>query len=135
MMTERKIALLGVLVLMGMVVWFLGTSGGSALPMAVGLVFGVLASLPGAILALQRNTSRRCWDDEDDYSPRAERRPLRPLGCEDAPRQLPAPQMPYQQPPVVVILAAVQPQEQPQGVRVVRVERPQLVERTRGGAR
>lgn len=75
-MSFSQLALLGVLIIMGMVTWFLGTRGGDALPMAVGLVFGVLVSLPGALLVYYANTRRRIWDDDDYYpAPRVQRQP------------------------------------------------------------
>lgn len=65
----KQFAILFGLCILGATTWRLGTSLSSdALAMAVGVVFGVLAGVPMALLALasQRRQERRERDDEDD---------------------------------------------------------------------
>ena len=84
------------LVIVGMLGVQFGTRLSSdALGMAMGVVFGVLAGVPTALLVLasQRQQSRRPHDDDDDYRAEAQRY-LQP---------------PPYQPPVIVLVA---PQEQ-----------------------
>ncbi len=65
----RQFAMVVVLVILGGLTWRLGTSLSSdALGMAVGVVFGVLAGVPSALLVLA--SSRRQERDDDDDDPR-----------------------------------------------------------------
>lgn len=55
------------LVLLAFLTWRLGSSLSSdALGMAVGVVFGVLAGVPTALLVLASQRQRRPYDDDDD---------------------------------------------------------------------
>jgi hypothetical protein len=77
-----KIIVTGLFVLVGLVAWFLASNLSSdALGMATGLVFGVLAGVPTALLVLA-SQRRRSYDDE---------------GALDADRR--------EQPPVIVLAA------------------------------
>ncbi len=90
----RRFLMLASLVVCGVLAWQLGESLSSdALGMAVGVVFGVLAGIPAALLVLA-TSSRRRHEEEDEYADRSERYG----GRQD--RQLPA--YPYQ-PPVIVV--------------------------------
>jgi hypothetical protein len=65
---KQAIVVLG-LVIFGALCWRLGTSLSSdALGMAVGVIFGVLAGIPSALLVMasQRHKPRRSYDDEDE---------------------------------------------------------------------
>jgi hypothetical protein len=102
----RRFLLLALLVVMGVMTWRLGSALSSdALGMAVGVVFGVLAGIPTALLVLATNSRHRAQEEEELYE-RYERRQQR----QD--RQLPA--YPYQ-PPVIVVAGAQAPQAAPQG--------------------
>jgi hypothetical protein len=85
------------LVIAGVLAWALGSRLSSdALGMWVGVVFGMLAGIPTALLVMAGQRVRRPYDDDDDYSPA-------PYG------RLPDRQpFPYQ-PPVIVLAA---PREQ-----------------------
>jgi hypothetical protein len=97
----RRFLMLAMLVVLGVMTWRLGTSLSSdALGMAVGVVFGVLAGVPAALLVLA-TSSRRREQEEERYE-----RYDRYQGRQD--RQLPA--YPYQ-PPVIVVAGAQAPQQ------------------------
>ena len=90
----RRFVMLAVLVVLGVFAWRLGESLSSdALGMAVGMVFGILAGIPAALLVLATSSRRRQEEDEERYE-RYDRYSQRPD------RQLPA--YPYQ-PPVIVV--------------------------------
>ena len=100
----RRFVMLALLVILGVMTWRLGASLSSdALGMAVGVVFGVLAGIPAALLVLATNSRRREQED-DERSERYDRYQQR----QD--RQLPA--YPYQ-PPVIVVAGAQSPQAAP----------------------
>ena len=100
----RRFVMLALLVILGVMTWRLGSSLSSdALGMAVGVVFGVLAGIPAALLVLATN-SRRREHEEEERDERYERYQQR----QD--RQLPA--YPYQ-PPVIVVAGAQAPQAAP----------------------
>lgn len=64
---KQAIVVLGLCVA-GIVAWLLGSRLSSdALGMAVGVVFGVLAGIPSALLVLASGRVRNSHDDEDDY--------------------------------------------------------------------
>ena len=68
----KQLAMLVGLCLFGWMTWRVGTSLSSdALGLAVGVVFGVLAGIPSALLVLagQRRRERREYDDDDDDTP------------------------------------------------------------------
>lgn len=79
------------LVLLAFLTWRLGSSLSSdALGMAVGVLFGVLAGIPSALLVAASQRRRRPYDDDDDdFSP-----PARQAG------------QPYPYQPPVIVLAA-----------------------------
>jgi hypothetical protein len=63
----KQLALLTLLIVGGLLAWLLGSRlSADALGMAVGLVFGVLAGVPTALLVLAANRRRPADDDEDD---------------------------------------------------------------------
>jgi hypothetical protein len=96
--------MLALLVILGVMTWRLGSSLSSdALGMAVGVVFGVLAGIPAALLVLATN-SRRREHEEEERDERYQRYQQR----QD--RQLPA--YPYQ-PPVIVVAGSQAPQPAP----------------------
>lgn len=97
----RRFIMLALLVILGIMTWRLGSSLSSdALGMAVGVVFGVLAGIPAALLVLATNSRRREREDEERYERYQQRQD----------RQLPA--YPYQ-PPVIVVAGAQSPQAGP----------------------
>ena len=97
----RRFLMLALLVILGVMTWRLGTSlSTDALGMAVGVVFGVLAGIPAALLVLATNSRRREQED-DERSERYDRYQQR------GDRQLPA--YPYQ-PPVIVVAGGQAPQ-------------------------
>ena len=62
----RRFLMLALLVILGVMTWRLGTSLSSdALGMAVGVVFGVLAGVPAALLVLATNSRRREQEDDE----------------------------------------------------------------------
>ena len=62
----RRFVMLALLVILGVMTWRLGSSLSSdALGMAVGVVFGVLAGIPAALLVLATNSRRREQEDEE----------------------------------------------------------------------
>ena len=68
----KQLAMLVGLCLFGWMTWRVGTSLSSdALGLAVGVVFGVLAGIPSALLVLagQRRRGRREYDDDDADTP------------------------------------------------------------------
>jgi hypothetical protein len=98
--------MLALLVVLGVMTWRLGASLSSdALGMAVGVVFGVLAGIPAALLVLATNSRRR--QEEYDRDERLERYERQDRYGRGADRQLPA--YPYQ-PPVIVVAGAQAPQ-------------------------
>ncbi len=100
----RRFVMLALLVILGVMTWRLGSSLSSdALGMAVGVVFGVLAGVPAALLVLATNSRRREQEDDERYE-RHDRYQQR------GDRQLPA--YPYQ-PPVIVVAGAQSPQAAP----------------------
>lgn len=101
----RRFVMLAVLVVLGVLAWQLGESLSSdALGMAVGVVFGVLAGIPAALLVLATSSRRRREEEADERAERYERYG----GRQD--RQLPA--YPYQ--PPVIVVAGGAPAQQPQ---------------------
>lgn len=100
----RRFVMLAVLVVLGVFAWRLGESLSSdALGMAVGMVFGILAGIPAALLVLATSSRRRQEEDEERYE-RYDRYSQRPD------RQLPA--YPYQ-PPVIVVAGGQSQQPAP----------------------
>ena len=98
----RKFVMLAGLVMLGVFAWRLGESLSSdALGMAVGMVFGILAGIPAALLVLATSNRRR-QEEEDARAERYDRYSQR----QD--RQLPA--YPYQ-PPVIVVAGGGQAQQ------------------------
>lgn len=96
--------MLAILVMLGVFAWRLGESLSSdALGMAVGMVFGILAGIPAALLVLATSNRRR-QEEEDERDERYERYSQR----QD--RQLPA--YPYQ-PPVIVVAGGQSQQPAP----------------------
>lgn len=98
----KQLALLTLLMIGGLLAWlFASRLSADALGMAVGLVFGVLAGVPTALLVLAANRRRNVDDDdeEDGYAPR--------YGA-------PQPQhaFPYQPPVIVVASPQAAPQQQ-----------------------
>ncbi len=94
----RRFIMLALLVIVGVMAWRLGSALSSdALGMAVGVVFGVLAGIPAALLVLATN-SRRREQEEERYERYQQRQD----------RQLPT--YPYQ-PPVIVVAGAQSPQQ------------------------
>jgi hypothetical protein len=100
----RKFVMLALLVIVGVMTWRLGSSLSSdALGMAVGVLFGVMAGIPAALLVLATSSRRRGQEEEERHE-RYDRYQQR----QD--RQLPA--YPYQ-PPVIVVAGAQAPQAAP----------------------
>lgn len=96
----RRFFMIAVLVGLGVAVWRIGgLLSSDAIGMAVGMVFGVLAGVPAALLVLA--TSRRNDDRQEEDSFTGAR----------TDRQLPA--YPYQ-PPVIVVTGSQVPHAQPQ---------------------
>jgi hypothetical protein len=63
----KQLALLTLLVVVGLLAWLFGSRlSADALGMAVGLVFGVFAGVPTALLVLAANRRRPVDDDDDD---------------------------------------------------------------------
>ena len=95
----KQLSIVVGLCILGFLTWRLGMSLSSdALGMAVGLVFGVLAGIPSALLVLASSRRReRVDDDDDDYR-------------QEAARYLERPQ--YYQPPVIVLAAPMEQQPQ-----------------------
>jgi hypothetical protein len=97
----KQLALLTLLIVGGLLAWLFGSRlSADALGMAVGLVFGVLAGVPAALLVLAANRRRPVEDDEDDDEA------MPPYG-----RQQGMHALPYHQPPVIVVTS---PQAAPQ---------------------
>jgi hypothetical protein len=98
----RRFIMLAILVMLGVFAWRLGESLSSdALGMAVGMVFGILAGIPAALLVLA-TSSRRRHEEEEERAERYARYQQR------NDRQLPA--YPYQ-PPVIVVAGGGQAQQ------------------------
>lgn len=88
------------LCILGFLTWRLGSALSSdALGMAVGVLFGVLAGIPSALLVLASSSRRERDDDDDDDDYRRE-----------AAQYLKCP--PYYQPPVIVLAAPVEDKPQ-----------------------
>lgn len=97
----RKFVLFAILIMLGVFTWRLAASLSSdALGMAVGMVFGILAGIPTALLVLA-TSSRQRRHEEEEHADRADRYNQ---------RQLPA--YPYQ-PPVIVVTGGQSQQPQP----------------------
>ena len=94
----KQLSIAAGLCILGWLTWRLSMSLSSdALGMAVGVVFGVLAGIPSALLVLATSSRRRERDDGDDYRREAARYLERP---------------PYYQPPVIVLAAPLERQPQ-----------------------
>ena len=66
----KQLAVVVGLCVFGLLAWLLGSRLSSdALGMAVGLLFGVLAGIPTALLVLASGRNRRPYDDDDDDTP------------------------------------------------------------------
>lgn len=98
----KQLAVLTLLVFCGIAAWlFASRLSADALGMAVGLLFGVLAGVPTALLVLAANRRRAPVDDDDDeQDPRAR---YAPQGFQHA--------LPYQPPVVVVTGGQAAPQQ------------------------
>lgn len=91
----------GVLIVILLTVNMLRSLSSDALAMAVGLLFGVFAGVPTALLVLASNRRQGLQDDDDDeYTPVQPRR-YRRLPGDDLP-------LPYE-PPVIVVAAPLLP--------------------------
>lgn len=98
----RRFVMLAGLVMLGVFAWRLGESLSSdALGMAVGMVFGILAGIPAALLVLATSNRRR-QEEEEAQAERYDRY------SRQNDRQLPA--YPYQ-PPVIVVAGGGQAQQ------------------------
>lgn len=96
----KQLALLTLLIVVGLLAWLFGSRlSADALGMAVGLVFGVFAGVPTALLVLAANRRRPVDDADDDDEGDS------PYGRRQAMHALPY------QPPVIVLAA---PQAAPQ---------------------
>ena len=105
----RKFVMLSILVMLGVFAWRLGESLSSdALGMAVGMVFGILAGIPAALLVLATSNRRR-QEEEDERAERYERSDRYDRYGQRQDRQLPA--YPYQ--PPVIVVAGGGPAQQP----------------------
>jgi hypothetical protein len=96
----KKLAVVLVLILLGVLVWSIGNRlSADAIGMGVGLVFGVLAGVPTALLVM---TAGRRRDERDEEETMAQRRhlPQHAYGYPSYP----------QQPPVIVLAAPAAPQ-------------------------
>jgi hypothetical protein len=117
----KLMAVVTMLVVGGILAWVLGSRlSADAVGMAVGLLFGVMAGIPTALLVLASGRRRRPEVDEEEDDGGAYER-----GAYGAPgygRQRALPQQPYGYQPPVIVLATPQaapppqwPQGQPQG--------------------
>lgn len=98
----KQLIVVVILIVGGVLMWQLGSRlSDDALGMAVGLLFGVLAGLPPALLVLAANRRPRYDDDEEMYE---RYRRLAP----------PQPQQPFPYQPPVIVLAGVQMPRQTQ---------------------
>ena len=96
----KKLSMVAGLCILGFLTWRLGMSLSSdALGMAVGVVFGVLAGIPSALLVL---ASSRRRDRDDEYDDDRHALP---------PPYVQGPPYPYQ-PPVIVLAAPMEQQPQ-----------------------
>jgi len=103
----KQLAVLTLLIVGGLLAWlFASRLSADALGMAVGLVFGVLAGVPTALLVLAANRRRRAEDDDDEEEDDGRGRYGSPQGYQHA--------LPYQ-PPVVVVTAPQAASQQWQG--------------------
>ena len=97
----KRIVVVGVLVFLGVAAWHIAESLSSdAIGMALGVIFGVLAGLPAALVTFAAGRRRVQYDDGFDTA----------RGRADGP-------FPYaQQPPVIIVTGGGQlPQNQPVG--------------------
>jgi hypothetical protein len=100
----KQLAVLALLIIGGLLAWlFASRLSADALGMAVGLVFGVLAGVPAALLVLAANR-RRTPDYDDD----GEEEEARRYGAPHA-----AHAMPFQPPVIVVASPQAAPQQWP----------------------
>lgn len=104
----KQLAVVTVLIVGGILAWLLGSRlSADALGMAVGLLFGVLAGIPTALLVLASNRRRRTPDDdEEEEAPDGHG-----YGSDRSRQRMLGQPYPYQ-PPVVVVTA---PQAAPAG--------------------
>jgi hypothetical protein len=110
----KQLALVTVLIVGGIMAWlFASRLSADALGMAVGLLFGVVAGIPTALLVLASNRRRRVEYDEDDEDgePEGSYGPYGGMG-RGSQRML-GQQFPYQ--PPVIVLAAPQAAPGPAG--------------------
>lgn len=97
----KRIVVIGVLVFLGVATWHIAESLSSdAIGMALGVIFGVLAGLPAALVTFAAGRRRAQYDDGFDA----------PRGRADGPSHY------AQQPPVIIVTGGGQlPQNQPVG--------------------
>jgi hypothetical protein len=95
----KRLMMLSVLLFVGVAAWRIGERlSADAIGMALGVLFGVLAGLPVALLVLASNRRRERRDEEENYNQRQGgqgRYPALPQGYGYP--------MPVQQPPVIVL--------------------------------
>ena len=95
----KRIIVLGGLIFISVAAWRIGNRlSADAIGMALGVLFGVLAGLPVALLVLASNRRRDRREEEDPYA--------YPHGAQGRQRGLPPGYgypMPVQQPPVIVL--------------------------------
>ncbi|MEZ4861362.1 MAG: hypothetical protein R3C14_08650 [Caldilineaceae bacterium] len=92
---KRLIVLVG-LVFLSVITWRIGERlSADAIGMALGVLFGILAGVPVALLVL---ASSRRREERDDYRPQGRQQPMPGYGY------------PMQQPPVIVLAAPGAPQ-------------------------
>ncbi len=104
----KQLAVVTALMIAGVLTWlFASRLSADALGMAVGLLFGVLAGIPTALLVLASNRRRRREDDEEEEEPAPQGYGQPGYGQ----RALGQP-FPYQ--PPVIVLAAPQAAPAPQ---------------------
>lgn len=98
----KQLALLTMLVIGGVLAWlFASRLSADALGMAVGLIFGVLAGIPAALLVLAANRRHSPEEDDEDQEMAGQ------YG-----QQRPAHAFPYQPPVIVVATPQAVPQWQ-----------------------
>ena len=100
----KQLAVVTALMIGGILAWlFASRLSADALGMAVGLLFGVLAGIPTALLVLASGRRRRAEDDEEDEESSAQGYGQAPYGQRGL-RQPYGQPYPYQ-PPVIVLAA------------------------------
>jgi hypothetical protein len=116
----KQLAVVTILVVGSILAWIFGSRlSADAVGMAVGLLFGVLAGIPTALLVLASGRRRRSDVEEEDEEEGAYERGG--YGAGGYGRQRALPQQPYGYQPPVIVLAAPQAappqwsQGQPQG--------------------